>query len=569
MKKLIRFVAVLSLAVTLSAQTEEAPVAEEQPVSPEAAESTESKTDDAMVPPAVAADDENKIQWTVDVGQVTVEGKQWFRVSLRPDIPIGKFGVCLDLELFVDDSGKFSDKGWRFKNSQEAFESISRKIYYLRYGRPGHQYYGKVGSLDNVTLGYGLIMYDYANTLQYPDIRKTGLHFELNDLSALRVGIQGVINNFQDFQNGGALIGTRLYIKPLSTLKIPVLSSLTFAGSYVSDFNQRAVLTDADDDKVPDWLDKSPYDKNWAIEKPDFSEYDTADAGAVAAIDTLMDRKIKMNAVTVTNYSKYIDKKDPFAIAGADIGLPIISGKFFNLDVYGQYATTLDKKDDQDPIETSGWGITAPGVMLKVGKFFGAKLEYRYFKDQFEAEYFDRTYELNRMFRSGDELFGKEAFLLEKDSSTLSGIFGRANFNIKNIVDVGASYQWMKYTRENAGADTLGLPETDQSFTAEARIGKTIRDVLNKVKIDDISYYYNKKNIGTWVVGDEAGKPVYDKFLEPTPTVITGYKVGFKMSESMVLYYDQQYSYEPDGTPENPYKLKSVSKLMIGTQIKF
>ncbi|MBL8028991.1 MAG: hypothetical protein JNL74_21390, partial [Fibrobacteres bacterium] len=513
---------------------------------------------------------ENKIQWTVDIGTVTVDGKQWNRLSIRPDIPIGKLGICLDIELFVDDSGQFSDKGWRFSNGKEAFESISRKIYYLRWGRPGHKIYGKVGSLDEVSLGYGLIMQGYSNALQYPDIRKTGIHFELNDMSPIRVGIQGMINNFLDFQNGGALIGTRLYVKPLSTFKIPVLSNLTFAGTYVSDFNQRAVLSDMDGDKVADWLDKAPNDKNWSIEqtKIDVNWKDSTKAD-VRYTDSMN------NVSQINKYSGYIDQKDPFAIAGADIGLPIINGNFFKFDVYAQYAKTIDTKDIADSMETSGWGITAPGFLFKVGKFFSAKLEYRYFKDQFEAEYFDRSYELNRMMRVRidsltEMLYGRDHFLARKDSSTLNGIFGRANFNIVNIVDVGASYQWMKFSSDLSGADTLGLPEQDQSFTAEAKIGKIIRDILNKVKIDDISAYYTKKNIGTWIVGESvSGKPVYDKFLEPTPYVLTGYKVGFKLSESMIFYYDQQYTYEPDPTTDDPYKLKVVPNMKIGTQVRF
>ncbi len=529
-------------------------------------ENVEAVTDKSEV---VADNSENKIVWTVDIGTVTIDGKQWNRLSVRPDIPIGKFGICLDLELFVDDSGQFSDKGWKFNNGSEAFESISRKIYYLRWGRPNDKIYAKVGSLDNVSLGYGLIMYGYSNALQYPDIRKTGLHFELNDMSPVRVGIQGMINNFQDFQNGGALIGSRLYVKPLTTLEIPILSNLTIAGSYVADLNQRAVLTDADGDKVADWLDRAPTNKDWAIVEPDFSQYDTTNSIVRNAVRTLYEQDSIRNQRVVSKYRNYIDKKDPFAIVGFDIGLPILRGRFVGLDIYGQYAKTMDTKDDEDQTETSGWGITAPGAILRIGKLFSLKLEYRYFKDQFEGEYFDRTYELNRMMQRDSVLIAKEELLALKDSSTLSGIFGRANFNIVNVLDVGASYQWMKFTSEKVGAAALGIPEADQSFTAEAKIGKTVREILNKVKIDDIMAYYSKKNIGTWIVGDNAGKPVYDKFLEATPFVLMGYKLGFKMSESMILYWDKQYTYAPAPTDDDPYKLALEPRFSFGTQIKF
>ena len=63
------------------------------------------------------------ITWEVSAGSVTVDGKQWTRIAISPDIPIWKFGVCLDLEAFIDPDGNFSDKGWQF-DKQNALQSI-------------------------------------------------------------------------------------------------------------------------------------------------------------------------------------------------------------------------------------------------------------------------------------------------------------------------------------------------------------------------------------------------------------------------------------------------------------
>ena len=108
------------------------------------------------------------------MGSVTVGQEQFYRLSMRPDIPLGKWGIALDIELFIDADGDISARGWQFGTSTEAFDSFLRKIYYVRYGRPNDPVYFKVGALDNVSLGYGLIMSDYRNTLQYPGIKKTG-----------------------------------------------------------------------------------------------------------------------------------------------------------------------------------------------------------------------------------------------------------------------------------------------------------------------------------------------------------------------------------------------------------
>jgi len=509
------------------------------------------------------------IQWSLGMGSTTVDGKQWSRLSLRPDIPLGPFGICLDLEIFIDDQGNISDKGWRFDDAKSAFESMQRKIYYIRYNHPGDPVYAKLGSLDNVTLGYGLIMYGYSNTLQYPDIRKMGLQFELNNISSLGFGVQAMVNNFQDFQKGGALVGTRLSVKPIAGLGLPILSNLIVGASYVRDMNQRAALSDRDGDKVPDALDKEPDDKEWAIVKPDFSALDTAgDPNLVNGIDTVTNRFQKLNEEQVNRYRAYTEGKDPFAMGGVDIGLPIISTKALSLIVYAQYAMTMDNaKTDIDPTKQKGWGLAAPGVGIGVGPL-KVNVEYRHFKDQFQGEYFDQSYELDRMVRIDETtLASKENFL--QDSVTLDGVFGRATLNIINLLEVGAKYQWM--TIKDNHANTGNGPNADQTFGAHTAIGETIKNILRKAKIEDVMAYYEKKMIGTWQVNvkDDGVSPVYDKFFEKTPFVLMGYKVGFQIAASMILYWDTQYSYVLDETTPDKWDLKTEKRRNVEAVIKF
>ncbi len=511
------------------------------------------------------------VQWSVGMGSVTVDGKQWNRLSLRPDIPIGKFGICLDIELFVDDQGNISNKGWNFDNAANTFESIQRKIYYIRYGHQGETFYAKVGALDNVTLGYGFILSGYSNSLQYPDIRKTGLHTELNDISFLGIGFQGVINNFSDFNRDGALIGTRLSVKPLKTMSIPILSNLDVGATYVTDMNQRAVLRDRDNDKVPDLLDRLPDDKKWAIEKTDYSVYDTSKPNVKTAVNTLVAEDLLINQAYVDKYKGYIEGKDPFSIVGADIGLPILSNRILSLLLYGQWATDADDKNNSDFLHSpqmKGWGIAAPGVGVGIGPL-KINVEYRFFKDEFQGEYFDETYELDRMKQlDPTTLSAKETFLSQFDSTTMSGIFSKAGLNIFNIINAGAGYQWMKIKYSKIVPE--GTPTADQSFNATASTGETIKNILRKVKIDDVSAYYSKKRIGTWAVDAKTnGDLVYDKFLAPTPFVLMGYKVGFQLAQSMVLYWDTQYTYAVDPTETNPFHLKLNKRLNIETVLKF
>ncbi|MBI2503292.1 MAG: hypothetical protein HYW07_08670 [Candidatus Latescibacteria bacterium] len=154
---------------------------------------------------ALAEEPGLKPTYSASMGSVTVGDQQLYRLSLRPDIPIGNWGVALDVELFIDNRGGLSDRGWEFGTPAEAVDTILRKLYYLRYGQPQDNTFVKVGALDQVTLGYGLIMDGYRNTLQYPGIKKTGLYFHRRDIGGKGLGVEGVINNFQDFQEGSAL----------------------------------------------------------------------------------------------------------------------------------------------------------------------------------------------------------------------------------------------------------------------------------------------------------------------------------------------------------------------------
>jgi len=124
------------------------------------------------------------------VWSTTIDGDQYYRMSFIPEIPLGKWAIAPDLEIFLDQEGGISSRGWRFGTTTEALNSILRKIYYVRYGRPHDPVYAKVGALDEITLGYGLIMADYRNTMEYPGIKKTGLEFRLSDVGGTGVGLE-------------------------------------------------------------------------------------------------------------------------------------------------------------------------------------------------------------------------------------------------------------------------------------------------------------------------------------------------------------------------------------------
>ena len=105
-------------------------------------------------------------------GAVTIDGKLWNQIALRPIIPFGKLSVALDLVLYIDQDGNIYDEGWDFSSGENVKNTIVDKIYYVRYGSRWSKNYFKVGALDNVTMGYGVLLNNYCNTLLYPQVRK-------------------------------------------------------------------------------------------------------------------------------------------------------------------------------------------------------------------------------------------------------------------------------------------------------------------------------------------------------------------------------------------------------------
>ncbi len=184
------------------------------------------------------------------LGTVTVGGAQWQRLDLRPQIRSGAFEAVLDLELFLDETGRFRSLGWNFSSRRQGLESVLRKIGYIQYGDMGHlrrQVYLRVGDLEEVTLAQGMIMWRYRNSLYAPGAKKTGLDLQLRGLGGGRVMVRGIINNFLDLDGGGPVVGGRVVVQPPGPLAV--------GATVVMDIDQLSGMPDS----VRTALDKDCY----------------------------------------------------------------------------------------------------------------------------------------------------------------------------------------------------------------------------------------------------------------------------------------------------------------------
>ena len=504
------------------------------------------------------SNDRNKTgpHYGASMGTVTVGDTQVYRLSMRPEIPLGKLGLAFDVELFIDESGDFSSRGWSFGTTTETIDTILRKLYYVRYGQPGDELFVRVGALDRVTLGYGLVIDSYRNTLDYPGLKKTGVHFQMQSVAGGSIGLEGMVNNLQDLQQGGGLIGLRAFSRPMPKLEIGL--------TYVVDLDQYAGLLDRDDDGFPDAVDAFPEDGDRALDNDgdgvadnfdgdddndgviDIDEASGLPAAVIAGLRDLSaqaagDFEVDEEVARRTPFNRDRVGRDPFGIAGIDVGYRLIDDNQLRLTAYGQLAMMIDDDDALDPAaadaqgvapgnrKAEGFGIMAPGLLATFGPFDG-RIEYRYFQDDFEAGYFDNLYELDRArLDVASGLATPKDAQLQRDES-LSGVFGRLTADVLGLVEASVDYQHL-----------VGSENPLRQLHARGRVSAALLETIPR--LSHASAYYQKNHIGSRL--DEEGTPESaDGFFQSTEDTFYGYEVGAEMASGVAVVWDTRFLFE-------------------------
>ena len=462
------------------------------------------------------------------IGSVMINGNSYTRVRLMPEIAFWKIGIGLDADILIDEDGNLREEDW------DDSEDWLNKIYYIRYGQRGDAFYGRFGGFKGFTMGKGLVMSGYSNMLRYPEHRQLGLQLG-GKLPIMNITMEGFTSNIQE----NDIMAGRLTIQPLTKMELPIISNITFGGTFATDRNQMNGLLDTDGDNYPDHYDDSPFDDSKWNDIDDnigfyrdmyvdligdttgfaqwFKDYPGIDAQRNPSFDDLPEKDV--------------------TVFGLDYDLPIISGDLFKLNHYGEFAS----------IQDYGTGIIFPGFYSKF-LIFDMNLEFRMYQDEFEPAFFDELYEANRVIPVKDEENDIDTVFVKSDGlkarKEATGWYGKVRADLFNVVFFTVDY-------EDMHSDDSSLD--NQTFSAGLELNKTF---IPKLSTAGIKYIQRNE----------------DQVLKEFKTVNT-YIVGtiaYNLADNVDFIWQYKERYE-DKNNDNEIKGKeeTITTTSMGVEIRF
>ena len=477
------------------------------------------------------------------IGSVTLDGVLYNQIALRPEINIGKIGIGLDLMLYLDNEGNIRNDEWDIENDPGL---ILDKILYVKYGEKNDPGWVKYGSIEGMTLGYGGLMNNYSNMMEFPTVRRVGINTGFN---IGPVGGEVFLSNIKDYSRGGTVTGLRI------AYTVSENFPLSIGVNYVSDGNMFSGLKDKDEDSYPDIFDDFPENPNiWndtdgdGIPDPhdgiDTTDYDIDSDG-----DNLLDKDENPGDVilkaTPFSLKNNIARTNAYAF---DVGYPIYDSKLFKLKLYGEYNNlsfpAASNDSDFDRSEKSGSGITVPGLASTIFGILNLSIEYRIISGSYIPQFFDQAYDLNRVTTStinGQTIVQTKdmaLFSVYNDDFNSKGLYGSAGIDLFNLINFSASYANMK-------ADTSEL----KSFSSYINL-----NTENIPKVSSAMAYYQRNNDDN----------PFD-FNNPSENTIMGYSIGYELSKGVSLVWNFRQFYREDGTGS----LEAIKQTTIETTFNF
>jgi hypothetical protein len=458
-------------------------------------------------------------------GAVTIDGKNYQQMGIRPELKLWKLGVGLDINILLDEEGKVREEDW-----DESKDYID-KVYYISWGKKGEPFYFKAGGLSSTTLGYGTIISGYTNMLEYPTYKRQGLELAVD---AKYAGAEFIVNNFKELsgKNPAVMGGGRIYIKPFSRLQI--------GGSFAGDLNEYKGLRDTDDDGYPDEIDMYPEDEDYVTEIDYYTDKliraGVSGGDIVTTINSLVGSGL-ISGLEKGDLRNYSDERSRTGFWAVDAGLKVFDTDFFDLDIYSQFSKCLN---------TDGWGFTAPGARITAGSIFEIYADYRQQSDEFIFGYYNDTYDLERA-KYVDDGTGSLYVVTKKDrlktALAARGYLAGLKINFWNFITGKAEYQDMKWGKEG--------DIKDKSLKGELALNQTIFPLISKAKA-----YYVQNNV--------------EKIQWKTESTVMGGVIGLGAAPGVSIDFNYLITFEDkNGDGKIKGKEEEIRNVSISTTSMF
>jgi hypothetical protein len=484
-------------------------------------------------------------------GVVSVNGQTWTRLSFNPEVSVGKLGVGFNIELFLDQNQNLSSRGWDFDTRRNGTESVLRKIDYVRWDHPGAPFYARLGTLEGISLGYGLVAANYGNKARYPDYKELGLDIQFNDMTALGLDVEGIVGNLEDLGNKGPFTAAKAGLRPFKPTGLPLFKDLAVRIGAAYDWNQYAGLRDQDADGCPDAMDYAPTRSAVCVQPIDIRDLPDLDTSRSTGYSLRRaDSADQANAAAVR--SKYATRK-PFGVYWVEAALPILTTEFFGLELHSAFAKP--RTQDPDAVD-AGWGAIPLGAGSHIGPIT-LTAEYRTYSLPFQPDYFNELYGIERAKFASGQVVTKEMDIYGPGAQTgmMQGYFAGAGWDAFGILKLSAAYSHM-FPSKSAN-DEL------RSLRGSVGIGPTVTGLLQQ-KISLAEVYWRKDRIGidTYEVD---GVEHHDSYFGNSSYTVFGYRVGSMVAPGLTMVLDRQTSF----TRQVDGGLKRENQMRIEAQMKF
>ena len=472
-----------------------------------------------------------------EMGSINVSGPNgetltYAQAVFEPTFTLGKLKMALYLPIiYQGDMFNTSDwykpsgnNEWSFGRDQhgikneaaDAARDLLLKIKYIEYGKQRDPFFLKLGNLDDITLGHGLIMQNFANDADFPAVRHVGLNLGVDGEGG---GFEFMANDIApDVFNGTLyppdIMGLRLYMRLIGRAALGI--------SGVVDLNPAR--------NYPGGPDA---------------------AGNMVFFNPGVDLDIPFIETNVFGLVLFADGS-----VLAPYLRTVPTGTYSGLKA-GLQTDAFYNKSAKIPVKN--WGAAAGIFGNLISPDFTYKVQYQLYTGTFQPEFYNAAYTRNRAMFVAETLA-----YLESGAATINsynmGIYGEAGFKIGKIVTFSAGYFWpWDYDPNN---HSLTYDSSQDHFVIDLGIGQIVPvvPVSGGFSYERFGFVHTLQHQGVSGALFDANTVVSAHLTYAVSPIM-----DLTMLYSVVAAYDANGNIIPD--PNNPLLPKTNASVSVETQI--